>query len=124
MTDYLCRAGHKRIAIISADKEDESIGKLRFEGYLKALEDNHIQPDEALICHMDYVTDSYSMKTGYRLMKSLLAEKQEFTAVYAIADSLQSGHAVHSQRPVSRFRRTVQWRDLTVWRSGHTILRP
>ncbi|MDU7706652.1 MAG: LacI family DNA-binding transcriptional regulator [Clostridium sp.] len=91
MTDYLCRAGHKKIAIISADQEDESIGKLRFEGYLKALEDNHIQPDEALICHMDYVTDSYSMKTGYRLMKSLLAKKQEFTAVYAIADSLAIG---------------------------------
>ncbi|WP_333813355.1 LacI family DNA-binding transcriptional regulator [Muricomes intestini] len=91
MTDYLCKAGHRKIAIIAATKGDESIGKLRLEGYLKALGDNNIRPDKSIILHMEENKDSYSMETGYRLMKKLLKERDKFTAVYAIADSLAVG---------------------------------
>ena len=42
IVDYLCKQGHKNIAIITAPMNDVSIGKLRFEGYKKALEDNNI----------------------------------------------------------------------------------
>lgn len=48
MTDYLCKLGHKRILILAATKDDESIGRLRLEGYRKALKDNGIELDEAL----------------------------------------------------------------------------
>lgn len=91
MTDYLCRIGHTKIAIIAADEKDQSIGGLRFNGYMKALKDHHIEVNEKLICHMDGLTGTYEMSTGYRLMKRLLETKEEFTAVYAISDSLALG---------------------------------
>lgn len=91
IVNYLCSIGHKKIAILAADIEDDSIGKLRYEGYKQALRDNGIEPDERLVCHMDERVDNYSMQTGYRLMKKLLSETQDFTAVYAIADSLAIG---------------------------------
>lgn len=91
MVAYLCRLGHKKIAILAAGKKDESIGKLRYEGYLQALKDHGIVPDENLICHMEKKLDSYDMQTGYRLMQQLLKKKSKFTAVYAISDSLAIG---------------------------------
>jgi len=91
IVDYLCSIGHKKIAILAADIEDDSIGKLRYEGYLQALRDNGIEADEILTCHMDVKVDNYSIQTGYRLMKKLLGKTQDFTAVYAIADSLAIG---------------------------------
>lgn len=91
MTDYLCRTGHQRIAIIASCKEDCSIGKLRFDGYRKALLDHSIALEDTLVVHMSQDKDKYAMETGYRLMKELLARGEEFSAVYAIADSLAIG---------------------------------
>lgn len=91
IVNYLCSLGHRKIAILAADIEDDSIGKLRYEGYKQALRDNGIEPDKNLECHMDESIDNYSMKTGYGLMKKLLNRTQDFTAVYAIADSLAIG---------------------------------
>jgi len=91
MVDYLCSLGHKKVAILASHADDDSIGKLRYAGYLKALRDHGITPDEALTCHMKGKQDSYSMETGYRLMRQLLDSKVEFTAVYAIADSIAIG---------------------------------
>jgi DNA-binding LacI/PurR family transcriptional regulator len=91
MVDYLCKAGHKKIAMIAAGRNDESIGMLRMKGYLQALKDNNIQVSGALIKHMDEPEDQYNMATGYRLMRELMEEGKEFTAVYAIADSLALG---------------------------------
>lgn len=90
IADYLCNLGHKKIAILAAGIEDYSIGKLRYEGYRQALIDNGIEPDSRLICHMDR-NDNYSIQTGYNLMKKLLNRTQDFTAVYAIADSMAIG---------------------------------
>lgn len=53
MTDYLISLGHRDIAIITAPREDESIGKLRLLGYKKALEDHGIPYREALVSFMD-----------------------------------------------------------------------
>ena len=91
MADYLCRLGHKKIAIITAGKEDESIGALRYQGYLKALEDQGIPVNEELVKHMSSERDQYNMATGYRLARELLAEGENFTALYCIADSLAIG---------------------------------
>lgn len=91
IADYLCHLGHKKIAILAAGIDDYSIGKLRYEGYRQALIDNGIEPASQLVCHMDGDTDNYSIQTGYRLMKKLLNRTQDFTAVYAIADSMAIG---------------------------------
>ena len=65
IVDYLCKLGHKKILLISADPNDESIGKLRKEGYLKALSENGISVNENLIVPMSNDADSYSMKAGF-----------------------------------------------------------
>ena len=92
MTDYLCKLGHKRILILAATQDDESIGKLRLEGYKKALEDNGIELDEKLCIFSEVGRDCYTMDYGFMSMSRILREKKvDFTAVYAISDSIAIG---------------------------------
>ncbi len=91
MVDYLCRLGHTKIATITACEQDESIGKLRNKGYELALADNHIKLDNKLVYYMDDAIDSYTMENGYAVMKQILASGEDFTAVYAISDTLAIG---------------------------------
>lgn len=90
MTDYLISLGHRDIAIITAPREDESIGKLRLLGYKKALEDHGIPYREALVSFMDMNEDRYSFRSGYRLAGKLL-DQAKFTALYATSDTLAIG---------------------------------
>jgi LacI family transcriptional regulator len=92
MVDYLCKLGHKRIATISAPPDDESIGKLRLEGYMKALEDNKLPFDRNLVRYIkDEKMDTFSMKYGYEVTKQLLASGTDCTAIFAISDSMAVG---------------------------------
>lgn len=91
IVDYLCKLGHKRIATIMADEMDESIGKLRMQGYEMALKDNKVDIDESLIFHMKPDFDTYTMENGYATMKQILDSGVDFTAVYAISDTLAIG---------------------------------
>jgi len=91
IVDYLCSLGHKKIVTITANVEDESIGKLRYEGYLKALEANNISFNESLVYHMTDHLDPYTMENGYAVMKDIMESGQDFTAVYAISDTLAIG---------------------------------
>lgn len=98
MVDYLCKLGHKDIAIITATMHDESVGKLRLSGYCKALQDNNIKVNEKLIKYMEESED-YSMGCGYHLMTELLDSKEKISAVFAISDSLAIGacRAIHDR---------------------------
>lgn len=91
IVDFLCKLGHKNIAIIKADNSDESIGKLRFDGYLKALEDNNISINPNLFRVMKEDLESYSMANGYAVTRQLLESQEDFTAIFAISDSLAIG---------------------------------
>lgn len=91
LVDYLCSLGHKKIAIITAPMDDVSIGKLRFEGYKKALEDRGLDFNEQLVRCMKENIESYTMENGYAVTKELLESNEEFTAIYAISDSLAVG---------------------------------
>ncbi|OAB47137.1 LacI family DNA-binding transcriptional regulator [Paenibacillus antarcticus] len=91
LVDYLCSLGHTKIATITANMEDVSIGKLRFEGYKKALADHGVDYNADLVWHMKDDIESYTMENGYVVTKELLASKEEFTALYAISDSLAIG---------------------------------
>ena len=46
MTDYLIRLGHRKIAVLAAEKEDVSIGRMRLMGYWRALREQGIEPDD------------------------------------------------------------------------------
>ncbi|WP_438349506.1 LacI family DNA-binding transcriptional regulator [Paenibacillus sp. FA6] len=91
MVDYLCSQGHRKIAIITAPMEDASIGKLRYEGYKKALSDHGIELDLQLVRIMKEHIESYTMENGYAVTKELLESNEEFTAIYALSDSLAVG---------------------------------
>ena len=91
MTDYLIQKGHQRIAILCSSTDDASIGALRLEGYRMALKEHGIPLREELVRHMHRDVDSYSMKTGYEQTRELLKEGVEFTAIYAISDSMAIG---------------------------------
>ena len=92
MTEYLCKQGHKRIAMLAAQKNDTSISHLRIEGYKQALSKNHIKFDENLIVYTDDdIMDPYNMDNGYQLAKKLLASGKDYTAVYAISDRMAVG---------------------------------
>ncbi|RUT33346.1 LacI family transcriptional regulator [Paenibacillus zeisoli] len=91
MVDYLCGLGHKQIAIITAPMDDVSIGKLRYEGYKKALEDHGVELNDRLVLCMKEDIESYSMENGYVVTKELLQSEEEFTAIYAVSDSMAIG---------------------------------
>lgn len=91
IVDYLLKLGHKRILLICAEEEDESIGKLRREGYEMALKDNGVEVDSSLIVPMACDEDSYSMASGYETMNEALKRGLDFSAVYAISDALAIG---------------------------------
>jgi len=91
MANYLIDQGHHRIAIIAASADDRSIGKLRLEGYKKALSDHGLPYDEALVRHMKGNIEDYSMANGYAVTKELLESGTSFTAIFAISDSLAIG---------------------------------
>ena len=74
MTDYLIRLGHRKIAVLAAEKEDVSIGRMRLMGYLRALREQGIEPDEGLICYMNPKLPSYSMENGYVLTRQLVTQ--------------------------------------------------
>ncbi|MFC5702343.1 LacI family DNA-binding transcriptional regulator [Cohnella faecalis] len=91
MVDYLCKQGHKKIATITVPTDDVSIGRLRYEGYKKALEDNGVSVNERLVRFMKEDIEGYSMDNGYAVTKELLESQEEFTAIFAIADSMAIG---------------------------------
>lgn len=91
MVDYLIKKGHTKIAIMTAPIEDTSIGKLRTEGYIRALRDNGIEVNEDLIVRPKDCEEIYSMKNGYRVMKEMLEAGLDMTAVYAISDTMAIG---------------------------------
>jgi LacI family transcriptional regulator len=91
MVNYLVSLGHKRIAIIVAEPEDKSIGQLRLEGYYDALRKNGIEPDDSLVYKTDDDTGHFSMENGYRTAKRMISDNVDFTALYAVSDTLAIG---------------------------------
>ena len=91
MVDYLCKTGHKKIAIITTSLEDISIGQIRYKGYCQALKDNGIEIDQNLVCCMKDDIETFTMDNGYAVMKELIASEKEFSAVFSISDSIAIG---------------------------------
>ena len=81
----------KKIAIITAYAHDTSIGKLRLDGYRRALADHGIECADSLVVHMPAKGQVYTMKNGYDQTMKLLQSGEKFTAVYAISDTLAIG---------------------------------
>ncbi len=91
MVDYLIKKGHRDIAILTSTRDDESIGRLRLEGYYNALRRHGIIPKQSLVRYMDEELGTYTMENGYAMTKDLLDSGENFTAVFAISDRMAVG---------------------------------
>lgn len=91
MVDYLIRLGHRNIAIVVAEAEEESIGKLRLEGYYDALQAHNIPVNPKLIYQTRDDIGHFSMENGYLTTRKLVESGEQFSAVYAVADALAIG---------------------------------
>lgn len=85
---YLVSLGHRKIAMIASELSSSAIVKLRLEGYKDALCKAGIPINPSLIIN----AKNFSIKSGYQaFMKLNEANKGEFTAVFAMADTLAIG---------------------------------
>lgn len=80
----LMEKGHKRIAIALPSIGDQSIAELRFQGYVEAFRDCNMKMDPELVAE----TGSYSMEDAYRGVKRWVQDAPDFTAIFAISDTL------------------------------------
>lgn len=85
-TQHICIHGHREIAVIGSTRDDISISRLRIEGYLNALQNYGIAPDEKKIAY----AGDFSSKAGYDATQALL-QKTQFTCLFCISDSLALG---------------------------------
>lgn len=91
MVDYLIECGHQKIALLTAEQSDASIGMLRLRGYQQALQRHGIAYDEELVGWTQEGLSTYSMENGYVLTQKLLESGKEFSCIYAISDSMAIG---------------------------------
>lgn len=80
----LLEQGHRRIAILLDSISDRSISQLRYRGYCKALAEYGVALDQELVLELG----SYNMSAAYSGMLTLLNRQSEFSAVFAISDTL------------------------------------
>lgn len=85
--EELYRHGHRRIAALISRPDDQSISQLRYEGYVQALESHGIPVDPELVIS----TGGFGAKDAYRAVQEKMAENVDFTALFAIADSMAIG---------------------------------
>lgn len=83
--NHLISLGHRRIAALVPSACDRSISELRYNGYLAALKENGIAFDPALIGETG---GSFEMPEAYAGMKKLLERNSDFTAVFALSDTV------------------------------------
>ncbi|MGH3348288.1 MAG: LacI family DNA-binding transcriptional regulator [Nocardioides sp.] len=74
-TEHLVELGHERIACI-AGPADLAVSEDRLAGYLEALEDSGLTPDEALVVRGNFLEDG-----GYDGLRALRRRRVAFSAV-------------------------------------------
>lgn len=84
-TRFLIDKGNKHPAFISGE-ENTQINQLKYNGYLRALEESSIPVNDAFILHGDYTYDS-----GIKAMNRILELEERPTAVFAASDEMALG---------------------------------
>ena len=83
----LYRHGHRRIAALISRPDDQSISQLRYEGYVSALEELGLEFDPGLVIS----AGGFNIRDAYNAVSERLHQGAEFTALFAIADSMAIG---------------------------------
>ena len=88
-TEYLISNGHRHIAMITGDLNDQAVGVDRFQGFQDALAAHDIQLDPDLVVSSEHERDVASPQSGYQAMARLISHQP--TAVLAASDNLAIG---------------------------------
>jgi LacI family transcriptional regulator len=83
--NHLIGLGHRRINMISGS--DTTFGKLRVEGYYRALDAAGIERDPNRVLCAPF----YTAEAGMYCMRELLLKNRDFSAIYAATDDLAIG---------------------------------
>ncbi|MEV8547990.1 LacI family DNA-binding transcriptional regulator [Streptomyces sp. NPDC051572] len=91
MTSYLLSLGHERIVLLGAERHTTTSGRHtttagRVAGYRRALESRGLSYDPDVV-----VPCQYAREAGYQATRELLAQRAEFTAVFAMTDMIAAG---------------------------------
>ena len=81
MVKYLIDCGHKKIAMIRNNIDNDSFSLNQFKGYKNALEDHGIEVDDRLV-----QDGGYKLENSYGIVQNLIEEKLLPTAIFATSD--------------------------------------
>jgi LacI family transcriptional regulator len=103
ITQYLVRKGHRRIGFVSGDLERQSF-KLRYLGYLKALNQSGIDPDAGLV-------RSGGLENGYEHVRGLLDAGRptaiffanDINAIYGLKAIVEAGLKIPDDISIAGF---------------------
>lgn len=82
---HLIALGHRRIAALVPSCDDRSVSELRYKGYCDALRESGLAYDPALVVETD---GGFEMPAAYTGMTKLLCSGTEFSALFAISDTV------------------------------------
>lgn len=82
--EALIQNGHRKIAVLLNSTEDHSISQLRYMGYQSALQKAGVDVDRGLVAEVN----SFRMPMAYDCMVELIRQRDDFTAIFAISDSM------------------------------------
>lgn len=93
ITDYLISLGHRQIGFICYSAAEMSTPNyMRYQGYVRALEEHNIPLEPKLLAMPILESDSGYAK-GFYSFKQLYSQNRNMTAVFAFADILAIGAA-------------------------------
>ncbi|RSD25389.1 LacI family DNA-binding transcriptional regulator [Mesobacillus subterraneus] len=86
-TDYLLKMGHRKIGMISGNKEDAIAGQPRIDGFIQAMNNKGLTVQDANIVY----SHGFSFHDGLIGLPKLLAQAPDITAVFAASDAVALG---------------------------------
>jgi LacI family transcriptional regulator len=86
--DYLFQKGHRKIVVIGGSLENENATYYRWQGVKDSFAARGLPVDDKM-----YMTANFSMASAYDAMKRALVSGVEFSAVFALSDSMAIGAA-------------------------------
>lgn len=113
-TEHLIKSGCKKIALLSAI-DNLSVGKLRAQGFYKALEDNGIKADEKLVI-LTNNNEEFNSRIGGFFIKNKpdgVFAVDEHTSVTALKLGIQNGYKIPQDLQIIGFADGVWSRRMT-----------
>lgn len=85
--EELYRSGHRKIAALIGQPDDQSISQLRYEGYMAALKRLGLKADPELVIPCD----GYNIRDAYNAVYQKTEQGLPFTAIFSISDAMAIG---------------------------------